>query len=57
MSQKEVKYFKVGPLPPLGVMSEGQRVSADGQGDENATKEPVRKYGSGTAQAPMATNV
>lgn len=27
------------------------------KGDENATKEPVRKYGSGTNEAPMATHV
>ncbi|WWC64653.1 uncharacterized protein I303_107264 [Kwoniella dejecticola CBS 10117] len=27
------------------------------KGDENATKEPVKKYGSGTAEAPLATHV
>lgn len=27
------------------------------KGDENATKEPVRKYGSGTNEAPLATHV
>lgn len=25
--------------------------------DENATKEPVRKYGSGTNEAPLAENL
>ncbi|KAK8853140.1 hypothetical protein IAR55_003841 [Kwoniella newhampshirensis] len=27
------------------------------KGDENATKEPVKKYGSGTAQAPLAEDL
>ena len=27
------------------------------KGDETAAKEPVRKYGSGTAEAPLATHV
>lgn len=65
MSDKEVQYFKVSvncytfsfaTFEPLSCLVwENNR--SDHQGDERAAKEPVKKYGSGTADAPLATNL
>jgi len=51
MSSKEVKYFKVSRSDHRADML----LIEMHQGDEDATKETVRKYESGTADAPKST--